>query len=100
MKDLCLDATDALVLGRFWQQVLGAKLIDHGDASARLVPASGRPAAELIWMNPVPEQRTGPTRVHLDLRLAAPDPQPLVAAGATVRREPGGDIEWWVLADP
>jgi hypothetical protein len=38
--------------------------------------------------------------VHLDLRLAAPDPEPLVDAGAVVVREPGDAHRWWVLADP
>jgi catechol 2,3-dioxygenase-like lactoylglutathione lyase family enzyme len=99
-KDLCLDATDALALGRFWQRVLGATFVDLGDASARLDPGPGRPPAELIWVNRVPEPRTGPTRVHLDLRLPGPDPRPLLDAGAELRREPGGDIAWWVLADP
>ena len=28
------------------------------------------------------------------------DPAALLAAGATLLREPGGDLEWWVLADP
>jgi hypothetical protein len=77
-------------------------VVDHGDGSARLEPPAGRAAApaEVIWINAVPEPRTGGTRVHLDLRLPEADPAPLVAAGATLLRSPGGDIRWWVLADP
>jgi Glyoxalase-like domain len=50
-------------------------------------------------MNPVPEPRTVKTRIHVDFRLAEPDPAALVGAGATVVRDPGDD-PWWVLADP
>jgi hypothetical protein len=96
--DLCLDAHtgNAVALARFWHRVLGGTFVDHGDESARL----DLPGGTRFYVDPVPEARTGGTRVHLDLRLPAPDPQPLVAAGATLRREPGGDIAWWVLTDP
>ncbi|MBX6357991.1 MAG: hypothetical protein IRZ05_19330 [Micromonosporaceae bacterium] len=99
-KDLCLDTNDRAVLGPFWRQVLGGTLVDLDNGDARLDPAPGRPANEAMWINVVPEPRVGKTRVHLDVRLAEPEPTALVAAGATVRRQPGGDIGWWVLADP
>jgi hypothetical protein len=92
-KDLVLDASDALALARFWHRVLGGAFVDNGDASARLDTADGT----LVWVDPVPEPRTGGTRVHLDLRLPAPDPAPLATAGATLLRDAGG---CWVLADP
>jgi hypothetical protein len=47
---------------------------------------------------PVPESKTAKNRVHWD--VTASEPAALVAAGATLLREPGGDIGWWVLADP
>ena len=47
---------------------------------------------------PVPEPKSGPNRVHWD--LAADDLAGLVAVGAAVLREPGADIDWYVLADP
>jgi hypothetical protein len=95
-KDLCMDASDALALARFWATALEAPLVDLGDGSGRIDPAPGRTKAEALWVNPVPEPRTVKTRVHLDLRA---DPEPLLRAGATVVREPGDD-PWWVLADP
>ena len=58
------------------------------------------PDGTKLYVDPVPEPRTGGTRVHLDLRLPAPDPGPLVAAGATLQREPDGEVRWWVLSDP
>ena len=97
-KDLCVDAADALALGRFWAAALGGRLVDLGDTSARVDRGDSR--AESIWVNPVPEPRTAKTRAHLDLRLTSPDPGPLVAAGATLLRTPDDEISWWVLADP
>ncbi|MFC6016475.1 VOC family protein [Plantactinospora solaniradicis] len=99
-KDLCMDATDALRLARFWTDVRSGHLVDLGDGSARFDRAEGVPGTESIWIDPVPEPRLGKTRVHLDLRLPTPDPTPLVAAGATLVREPDDDTGWWVLADP
>ena len=98
-KDLCMDAGDALAQARFWASVLGSRLVDLGDGSARLDPAPGRPNRETIWIDPVPEPRTVKTRVHVDLRLPGADPAAILQAGATVVREPGED-PWWVLADP
>lgn len=99
-KDLCLDAGpgdgDAPALAAFWRKVLGGKVADLGDGSARVDSGAGMS----LWVDPVPEKRGKGTRVHLDVRLPARDPQPLVDAGATLRRKPGGDIKWWVLTDP
>ena len=97
-KDLCMDASDALALGRFWASVLDAEFVDRGDGSARLDRIGGDPAAK-AWVDPVPEPRTGKTRVHVDLRLAGAEPDALLAAGATLVRRPGAD-RWFVLADP
>jgi hypothetical protein len=98
-KDLCLDTNDAAVLGPFWQKALGGKLVRLADGDVRLDPGPGRPSNEVTWINVVPEPRTVKTRVHLDLRLAEPEPAALVHAGAHVVRPPGAD-HWWVLADP
>jgi Glyoxalase-like domain len=98
-KDLCIDAGDALESGRFWAAALGTTFVDQGDGSARLDPPAGRPAAERLWVNPVPEPRTAKTRVHVDLRIPGSEPAALLQAGATVVRKPGED-PWWVLADP
>lgn len=98
-KDICLDAPDAHALGRFWARVLNGELVDLGDGDTRVDPHA--PAApDSIWVNRVPEPRTGKTRVHLDLRLDRPDPSVLLAAGARLLREPDDEIGWWVLADP
>jgi len=98
-KDLCLDTNDISVIAPFWRLALGARLVNLPDGDARLDPGPGRPANEVVWINRVPEPRTVKTRVHLDIRLATPEPTELLAAGATIRREPG-EKPHWVLADP
>ena len=45
-----------------------------------------------------PSLKTVKNRVHWD--VTAPEVAALVAAGATLLRERGGDIHWHVLADP
>jgi hypothetical protein len=98
-KDLCLDAADPHRLAAFWCAALGRELA-AADGGWRVAPPEGGPESLGIWVDPVPEPRTGKTRVHLDLRLPSPDVTPLLAVGATLVREPDGDVRWWVLADP
>jgi hypothetical protein len=45
----------------------------------------------------VPEPKSGPNSVHWDV---AGDVAALSAAGATMLREPDGDVSWHVMADP
>ena len=99
-RDLCLDAADPLVLATFWGGVLGRELEAKDDGGQFLGGPGGSRDGGLTWVDPVPEPRTGKTRVHLDLRLPDADPAPLLAAGATVVREPDDQVRWWVLRDP
>jgi hypothetical protein len=98
-RDLCLDAADAAGLSKFWSSVLGTTATDVDDGGYRVEPRPGGQKATRIWVDPVPEERIGKTRVHLDLRLPAADPGPLVALGARIVTRPDVD-RWWVLADP
>jgi hypothetical protein len=99
-KDLCVDAGDTARLAHFWQQVLGGELFVRDNGVVRIEPVAGRQASERVWFTPVPEPRIGKTRVHLDIRLATPDPEPVLQAGATIVRAPGEHGRHWVLADP
>lgn len=104
LRGLCLDAHDPAVVGAFWGAVLGREPADAGqgdgataDVVLRENPASPGPT---LWVNGVPEPKSGKVRIHLDVDLGpGQDVQDLVALGATVLREPG-EQRWWVLADP
>ena len=92
-KDLCIDAVDTLLVGRFWAAALGRELTERGDG---LVQLTGRTPRHTVWVNPVPEPVTVKQRVHLDLHVAAADD--VLALGATALDV--GSFRWQVLRDP
>ncbi len=104
LRDICLDANDPQLVGRFWAAVLGREAADAGegdgttsDVVLRENPASPGPT---IWVNGVPEPKSGKVRLHLDVDLRTGQTvDDLLALGATVLSEPG-EVRWWVLADP
>jgi len=103
-KDLCIDVTAGdgrpSAVAKFWGAALGQKVIAHDDGDFHLAPPTGGPAERTVWINAVPEAPSVKSRVHLDVRVAAGDPAPLISAGGRLIRERGGDIGWHVLEDP
>ena len=93
-----LDCADPQAQAEWWAGVLGGDL-HPAEYGPKLRGAARLPWAEWLFQE-VPEPKTVKNRVHWDVTLADPAPDALVALGATVLREPGGDISWWVLADP
>lgn len=89
-----VDCTDAFATAGFWQTLLGGRLEDNGS---RWGTVDGVAPYTLDFV-PVPEPKIVKNRVHLD--LAAPAVEPILSAGARVLREPDGNDEWYVLADP
>ena len=64
-RDVCLDANDPELVGRFWAAVLGREADVDADGDVRLRRAAdGGPG---IWVNRVPEPKTVKDRLHLDL---------------------------------
>lgn len=96
---LVLDAVDAPALAAFWAGVMGRPVSDEGD-DGLLIRAADDPERELLWVDRVPEERSGRTRVRLDLQLPAHDVAPLLAAGARLVSTPRDGAQWWVLEDP
>ncbi len=95
-KDLCIDASDAHRVARFWGELLGLEIDLHVDGDAAL---RGATPEETIWVNTVPEPRTVKQRVHLDLDVASVEP--VLALGATmVLPASESGFHWSVLADP
>ena len=105
LRDICIDANDPAVVGAFWGAVLEREPADAGegdgatpDVVLRENPASPGPT---IWVNGVPEPKTGKVRLHLDVDLRpGQGVEDLLALRATVHTEPTEATPWWVLADP
>jgi hypothetical protein len=91
-KDLCLDARDPLLLGRFWAAALGLELVDTGDGDGVL---RGPTPQHTVWVNEVPEPKTVKNRMHLDVHAGSV--QELLDLGATVIEE---FPRWTVMVDP
>ena len=104
LRDICLDARDPQLVGGFWGALLGREPADagQGEGTSRDVVLRENPASPgpTIWVNGVPEPKTGKLRLHLDVDLrSGEEVSSLLELGATVLSEPGTS-PWWVLADP
>ncbi|WP_395696398.1 VOC family protein [Nocardioides sp.] len=92
-KDLCIDAVDTGLLGRFWADTLGREVTERGDG---LLELTGPTPHHRVWINPVPEPVTVKQRVHLDMHAASTGE--VVARGATPLDLTS--FRWDVLRDP
>jgi hypothetical protein len=99
LHGLAVDCTDPAAQARWWGGVYGVDVTGNGD----WLTLEGVPGMPIQTMDfaPVPESKTVKNRVHWDVTVpTAQSVAALVEVGATVAREPGGDIGWHVLADP
>jgi hypothetical protein len=96
LHGLVVDCADPQAQARWWGGVYGVGVTEN-DGWSTLKDVPGMPILTMDFV-PVPEPKTVKNRVHWD--VGVPAVAPLVEAGATVLREPGGDIRWYVLADP
>ena len=95
-KDLCLDATDARLLGGFWAAALRLDLQPCGPDSTGDHKLLGPTPEHTIWVNRVPEPKTVKHRLHLDVNTESVDR--LVELGARVLD--ADSFDWVVMADP
>ena len=99
---LTVDCADPGVLGRFWAEALGWRIVDEGDGEAEIADPAGRDRPILFQV--VPEAKTTKNRWHLDLRPVtsmAAEVERLVLAGATVQERIDEHGNYWiVLLDP
>jgi hypothetical protein len=96
LHGLVVDCADAQAQAKWWAGVYGIG-VTNNDGWFTLEGIPGMPILTMDFVE-VPEPKTVKNRVHWDVTVAGV--APLVEAGATVLREPGGDIGWHVLADP
>lgn len=91
-KDLCIDANDAELIGRFYGELLQLEFHHQDGPDCYL---TGPTKQHTIWINHVAEPHSAKNRMHLDLNV--PSIEPVIGLGATVLDE----LErWTVLADP
>ena len=93
-KDMCVDAVDAVRMGRFWAGVLGLEMRPPREDG--VVALVGPTPQHTVWINPVPEPVTVKQRVHLDVHAAAV--ADVLALGATALDRTS--FRWQVLRDP
>jgi len=97
----CLDP-DALV--PFWETALGYQLVDRADGYRILAPADSEPPGPVLILQPVPEERDGKNRMHLDVHPDRPSAhiQRLESLGARRLGTPiaAYGVEWQTMADP
>ncbi|MFB9321088.1 VOC family protein [Cryptosporangium minutisporangium] len=98
--ELVVDCGDSLAQATWWAAQVGGEVrqAEHGEY-AWIEGAAGFPWDAWVF-GPVPEPKGVKNRVHWDVTLEGPDPEPLLAAGAVLLRRPDDDIRWWILADP
>jgi hypothetical protein len=95
-----VDASDPVLLGRWWQEALRWVVVNDASDEFEIRPAPGQLPG--ILFAAVPEAKTIKNRLHLDFR---PDDQDLeverlLALGATRVDVGQGEQSWVVLADP
>jgi Glyoxalase-like domain len=92
VKDLCIDARDPERMARFWAAVLRLEIGERRDDVVRL---DGPTPQDRVWVNAVPEPRTGKNRLHLDVHAGSVEE--IVLLGANVLDD---TLPWTLLADP
>jgi catechol 2,3-dioxygenase-like lactoylglutathione lyase family enzyme len=95
-----IDCNDLRRMTEFWQAVTGFEPKSADDDHTYLVAADGSFG---LFMQKVPEPRTGKNRLHLDVEVAdlGDAVREVTGYGATeVTRHGDGDDQWAVLADP
>jgi glyoxalase superfamily protein len=96
LEGLVVDSADPQAQAQWWGKVYGVR-VTVNDGWFTLEDVPGMPILTMDFV-PVPEPKTAKNRIHWDVTVSGV--APLVEAGATVLREPGGDVSWYVLADP
>ena len=65
LAEITVDCSDPQTVASFWQQLLGGELSVPMPGWFRLGPLT--PGGPVLNFQPVPEPKTGKTRIHLDL---------------------------------
>jgi catechol 2,3-dioxygenase-like lactoylglutathione lyase family enzyme len=99
-----LDCKDPDALAPFWEAALGYRLVDRADGYRILAPLDDEPPGPVLILQPVPEERSGKNRMHLDVHPADAREhiRLLESMGARRLGTPiaAYGVEWQTMADP
>src|SRR3954471_20268383 len=104
LREVVVDCTDPLTVGRFWAAVLDWPLVenDRGYCWASSTGDHTAPAPLLVFV-PVPEPKTAKNRLHIDVNPSGCDQaeelESLLSLGARQVDVGQQDVPWIVLAD-
>jgi len=92
-------------LAPFWAEALGYQVGDMDQAGTYLDLVPPAPDMPVVYLQRVPEPKSGKNRLHLDLMSASPQEliERLTSLGAARVGSPmsGSEGGWWqVMADP
>ena len=104
LVNLVADAADPAALAHWWAEALGWEVTFETRHEVAVEPPAGRPGLPLVFV-PVPDHKSVPNRVHLDLASPSAAAQAdlvdrLLGLGATPADLGQGEVPWVVLADP
>lgn len=103
LENICLDALDPHLVGRFWEALLGGTTGFHdADSFETRLPVPGGPVIDLCVQR-VPDPPADPLRLHLDVSGGARQAEVVeqaLALGARHLDIGQRDVPWVVLADP
>jgi predicted enzyme related to lactoylglutathione lyase len=96
-----IDCNDLDRMATFWSELLGVEIVGKEGGFAFLAHAPDRKVT--VWLQEVPEPRTGKTRVHLDFAvpdLAATERRIVELGGTVGEQHTFHQFRWKVCADP
>jgi Glyoxalase-like domain len=104
LVNLVVDAADPAASGHWWAEALGWEVTFETRHEVAVEPPAGGLGIPLVFV-PVPDAKTVPNRVHLDLASPSADAQAvlvsrLLGLGATPADVGQGEVSWTVRADP
>jgi catechol 2,3-dioxygenase-like lactoylglutathione lyase family enzyme len=104
LVNLVADAADPAASAHWWAETLGWEVTFETRHEVAVEPPAGRPGLPLVFV-PVPDHKSVPNRVRLDLASPSAAAQAalvdrLVDRGATLADADQGQVPWVALADP
>lgn len=96
-----IDCNDLDAMATFWSELLGVEIVAKEGPFAFLAHAVDRKVT--VWLQQVPEERHGKTRIHLDFAvpdLAAAERRIVALGGSVGEEQTFHQFRWKICSDP